>query len=862
MRWLSTRTRLCIGLVAIVVSVYFMAVWIGLVPSGEDEIANKRKLVCERLALATSLLHPRQEHRLIERLFLKAIEVTPELETVGLRQPNGSIICSTPEHESSWELTGERISETQTTIHLRRKDGQSWGKLEIRFKPFFDTGNNFLSIFSHPWIKIALFIGPICFFMFSLYLKKMLNTLNPNKSVPNRVVSALNTFTEAIMLLDIRGRIVLANGAFESIAGLSADELIGKNPNSFVWLDNNGEPLEKHPWHESTTEGAVVTDQVLIMPRLKGQIQREASAFNKDSLQYRDERILMPNCSPVLGENTKSNGVLVCFEDITELERSKKAAESANQAKSDFLANVSHEIRTPMNAILGFTEWLNRDMVQDEDERKEYLSTIHSSGTHLLELINDILDLSKIEAGRMELELVDSSPYKVVNDVQKILKVRAEEKGIFLRMDFPEMLPENICTDAVRLRQVVTNLVGNAIKFTTEGGVLISVKLIDQGPESRLRLDVADTGIGMTKEQLEKVFEAFVQADSSITRRFGGTGLGLAISKKIVEALGGELTVQSVAGKGTVFSAEINAGDTTDAKRISFEEFLKSEKESKKPQNLKQVKLGPKKVLVVDDGESNRRLVRLILERAGCLISEAVDGKDAVEKTLAGDFDIILMDMQMPILDGYQATRKLREFNFDRPIIALTANVLKDDEIKCREAGCTGFVPKPIDMDRLIQTMADLMEIELEPNSVEEDSVEVEDVPSVPKPSPKPVRKREMLDSATIMSIPASIESTLPIDEPEFLEIVQEFTVTLDGKLQEMKAAADSADHQELAALAHWLKGAGGTCGFAEFYDPSLALENLAKTEQSSEYYKAVQVLELLAKAIVIESAETQSITN
>ena len=836
------------------VSAYFLAVFMGIVPSGEDEIANKRKLVCERLAVSTTLLIARREYRAIEKIFDQAVEATPELQTIGLRKSNGKFLFGTSLHESTWQDTGDKTSETQVSIPIRRSDGNKWGNLEIRFKPFFHSEGDWFATLAHPWIKIAMFMAAACFVMFNFYLKKMLNTLNPNKSVPNRVVSALNTFTEAIMLLDIRGRIVLANGSFEKIAGVDAEQLVGKSPDTFVWLDSDGEPLASYPWREATVEGNVVTDQIIMMPRIQGEIQKEYEAFDGIPQHYRDDRILKPNCTPVIGENSQSNGVLVCFEDITELEQSKKAAESANKAKSDFLANVSHEIRTPMNAILGFTEWLNRDMVQSEDERKEYLSTIHSSGTHLLELINDILDLSKIEAGRMELELVDASAYKIANDVRKILNVRAEEKGIFLKLDFPESLPATIRTDPVRLRQVITNLVGNAIKFTTEGGVLISIRLIEKQANSQLIVDVADTGIGMTAEQLDKIFEAFVQADTSITRRFGGTGLGLAISKKIVEALGGELTVKSELGKGTVFSAKVSAGNVTSVPRITFEEFLKSEKEENKTQNLKQVNLGPRRVLVVDDGDSNRRLVRLILERAGCVITEAENGQEAVEKTLAGDFEIILMDMQMPIMDGYQATKKLRDLNYTAPIIALTANVLKDDEIKCKEHGCSGFVPKPINMDLLIQTMAELLKVDLEESTVDQtDSIQVDES------SPADDNPGKKIDSEVIMSIPTKIESTLPMDEPEFVEIVREFTVTLAEKLDEMKVAAVQGNHSELAGLAHWLKGAGGTCGFQEFFDPSLELEKFAKAQQSSDYEHAIQKLELLSKAIVIETGGIES---
>ena len=236
---------------------------------------------------------------------------------------------------------------------------------------------------------------------------------------------------------------------------------------------------------------------------------------------------------------------MVSFEDVTQLEenkvelrKSKEHAEAASRAKSDFLANMSHEIRTPMNAILGFTDLLQRGLYDNPDEQSEYLGTIHSSGTHLLDLINDILDLSKIEAGKLDLEMTDCSPLHIFSEVINILKVRAQEKGISLELIVEGTIPETIQSDPVRLRQVVTNLVGNAIKFTETGGVKIVARWIDDR-QPKLEFDVIDSGIGMTDKQVARIFEPFVQADSSVTRRFGGTGLGLSISQKIIEALDG-----------------------------------------------------------------------------------------------------------------------------------------------------------------------------------------------------------------------------------------------------------------------------------------------------------------------------------
>ncbi|MEM9413272.1 MAG: PAS domain S-box protein [Planctomycetota bacterium] len=300
MRWLSTRARLSIGLVAITISVYFLAVFFKLVPAGENAIANKRKLICQKLAISTSLLVARHDYRSIRAIYEQAAKHHNELMSVGLRKSNGDIVCQTKKHAELWgKVSVEQKEETQAEIKIRRSN-QEWGTLELKFKPFFGSTETMSSL-SHPWMKLALFLTTGCFIMFNFYLKKMLNTLNPTKSVPNRVRSALNTFTEAIMLLDTKGRIVLANGAFEKIAGIEAEKLVGQKPEVFVWLDPDGDEMVDFPWEKSTIEGNVVTDHVIVMPRIQGAIQKEVDAFDNIPIHLRDDRILKPNCTPFMG---------------------------------------------------------------------------------------------------------------------------------------------------------------------------------------------------------------------------------------------------------------------------------------------------------------------------------------------------------------------------------------------------------------------------------------------------------------------------------------------------------------------------------------------------------------------------------
>ncbi|WP_166820405.1 ATP-binding protein [Thalassoroseus pseudoceratinae] len=385
----------------------------------------------------------------------------------------------------------------------------------------------------------------------------------------------------------------------------------------------------------------------------------------------------------------------------------KEAAEAANRAKSDFLANMSHEIRTPMNAILGFTDLLRRDFYESDAERVEFLETIHSSGTQLLHLINGILDLSKVEAGQLDIEQVACSPHDVLENTLRTLSVRALEKGLTLQMETPEPLPKRIVTDPARLRQVITNLVGNAIKFTETGGVHL-VATMQEGETPTLRVDVIDSGIGMSPDNVECIFQPFVQADTSITRKYGGTGLGLAISQRLARALGGELSATSEVGVGSTFTLTVSAPQPSADTQI--EDVTVSESSTGFVTQSFQEKLPFARVLLVDDGEENRRLLRLVLSRAGLEVVQAENGQIAVDEALSSSFDVILMDMQMPVMDGYTATRKLRDAGLEIPIFALTASVMRGDEEKCLEAGCSQFIAKPVDLDALMNTLSDVLQ--------------------------------------------------------------------------------------------------------------------------------------------------------
>ena len=400
----------------------------------------------------------------------------------------------------------------------------------------------------------------------------------------------------------------------------------------------------------------------------------------------------------------------------------KEAAEASNRAKSEFLANMSHEIRTPLTGILGFTDVLitggdDGDMAK----RIEYLSTIQASGKHLLTVINDILDLSKIESGRVEFEHEACKPDQLVLDVLRVLQVKADEKSLMLSAHWASEIPRLIYTDASRVRQALINLIGNSIKFTSQGSVEVVGRLMQFQGRPQLEFDVIDTGIGIADDQLAKIFEPFIQADSSVTRRFGGTGLGLAITRKIARGLGGDLTAVSETGEGSTFTLRFDTGDISGIPLIT-------PAAADQPRAVEAARPAARKVsseisvLLVEDGDTNRKLIKLLLERAGARVTTAVNGAVGVEIAMRESFDVILMDMQMPVMDGYSAARRLRDSGATLPIIALTAHTMTGDREKCLDAGCTDYLTKPINAELMFAAIERAMLTAAE-NAAESDAV-------------------------------------------------------------------------------------------------------------------------------------------
>jgi signal transduction histidine kinase/CheY-like chemotaxis protein len=369
------------------------------------------------------------------------------------------------------------------------------------------------------------------------------------------------------------------------------------------------------------------------------------------------------------------------------LEEALQAMQDALRAKGEFLAVVSHEIRTPMNGVLGMTQLLQ--MTELNEEQRRYCDTIQASGETLLAIINDILDMSKLDSGKVRLDVRPLQPRQVVREVADLLRAQAQSKGLYLDTEVAGDVPAWVYGDTTRLKQVITNLVGNALKFTHHGGVRVAMKMVTEGKV--LECQVQDTGIGIPPDKVDRLFERFSQVDSSIGRRYGGTGLGLVICKHLVEAMGGDIGAQSKQHKGSTFTFRIPVS----AAPAPAESPSAQPGAAKLPTALR--------ILLVEDNTVNQMLAMGMLQKLGCAADLARDGEEALEKVRRVDYDLVLMDMQMPKMDGLSATRAIRSMPLrNQPqIVALTANAMESDRQLCLSAGMNDFLAKPFKVGEL-----------------------------------------------------------------------------------------------------------------------------------------------------------------
>ena len=471
-----------------------------------------------------------------------------------------------------------------------------------------------------------------------------------------------------------------------------------------------------------------------------------------------------------------------------ELMAAKDSAEKANNAKSSFLANMSHEIRTPLTAIIGFSESL-LESDQSMSDRVDSIQTVIRSGKHLQQIINDILDLSKVEAEKLELEKIPLDLFELVADIHSLASLQADEKNLTCTLDYHFPLPDKIYCDPVRLKQILINLCSNAIKFTSEGGIRIEVTFNTE--TDYLFFKVIDTGIGISTEHQKRLFTAFSQGDASTTRKYGGTGLGLYLSRQLANMLGGDIQMDSTVNIGSCFTLQIPAGNCADRQLV--DRMTPGNKDKREKDWIQPATLSGH-ILLAEDNADNQRLISLYLRRLGADVTIAENGKHAVDIALTNDFDLILMDMQMPVMSGLEATRQLRDFNYNTPIVALTANAQIQDQQACMEAGCIGFLTKPINKQEFNDTV----------------SCYLKPVPDIQDESEFPLEQ---------------LKSTLLEYEPDLEELVKEYIAKLPAIISEIKQANTEADQEVFRRLAHNLKATGGNFGFMPLSDAAAKLE-------------------------------------
>ena len=610
--------------------------------------------------------------------------------------------------------------------------------------------------------------------------------------------SLIESNIDAIMTTDPSGIITDINKQMEALTGCTRDELIGA-------------PFKSHFTDPERAEAAI--KRVLSEQKVT---DYELTARARDG----KETVVSYNATTFYDRDRTLQGVFAAARDVTErkrveaeLQQAKAAAESASRTKSDFLASMSHEIRTPMNAIIGIADLLAKTALSPEQDK--YVQIFRRAGDNLLHLVNDILDLSKVEAEQLELERTGFSLRDLLEKVKEMVADRAEEKGLALVCEVaPDVPPERI-GDPTRLRQVLLNLLGNAIKFTESGEVTLRVAPdADAAVPGALRFAVSDTGIGIAAEKLGAVFERFTQADSSTTRKYGGSGLGLTISKRLVELMGGRIWVESAVGKGSVFSFAVPLEIPTEpALRAALPVGTRPDRQ-----------LPALQILLVEDSPDNRTITVAFLQDTPYRVETAENGAIACELFIAGHYDLVLMDRQMPVMDGLTATRAIRAWEqanqrAPTPIIALTAAALKGDREKCIAAGCTAYLTKPIKREVLLQAIREH---------------------SVAEPGSSPVS--------------APHDPILVRANPRIADLVPGFLQNRRQEVIAMLAALDRGDFETVENLGHGMKGAGSSWGFQRITDIGAFLEQAARSADRAASVKWVGELSSYLERVEVVS--------
>lgn len=627
-----------------------------------------------------------------------------------------------------------------------------------------------------------------------------------------RLKSTLESTADGILAISSLGKIEGMNQRFSQMWGITQDLLSSEEDQQVL----------EHLFSSASNHGA-----------LRDFFLRADDQEHAITVKLNNGKIFELKSCP---QQTTHGRVFSCS-DVTQLvlaeqeaSAAKAEAESANKAKGMFLANMSHEIRTPMSAIIGLSQLaLNK---QVPDDVREYLEKINVASESLLGILNDILDLSKIETGKLGINYAPFSLRALLDNLYNLFSERAAQKDLEFSIHVPEDMPEHLTGDALRLQQILSNLVGNAIKFTQQGNIRVDIQLLErQDGAARVRFCVRDSGIGMSQEDLSKLFQPFSQADISITRRFGGTGLGLAISQELLRMMHGEFQVESKKDQGSVFCFELTM------EVASGEPCAVPQKSKRKAGSLGQIlsergkMLSGTRILVVEDNRINQQVVKELLQLSGITVSIANNGLEALQMLNINQYDGVLMDLHMPVMDGLEATKCIRnQSGLERlPIIALSAGVMQEERNKCLVSGMNDFAVKPVVSEDLIDVLCRWVKRDVSAEPV---------ILPVQSSVPSDLQNLEGFDLAAVLDI-------FDGNEEMVIALLSDFRSDLERFQADISCSVAEQNYQEAHRLAHELKGASGALGAIELHEAVAQLDDLLRRGEldSSLYERFFEVL-------------------